>query len=170
MSPVTYILLIGGSILLAAIGYVLWSLHASVKRLNDSFGKLGYIAREDAKKYFNDASVKAVDLYSQFYEQNQALLKKVMTEALEKSGFIMEDSIAKAQSEASQKIAEAHEVATQIKRAAEKDAEKQVKESISRATRAIEWALEQYVKEEFDIQRHEEVINKLLEVYIDERE
>ena len=170
MNLESYLIPVLGIVALLFIGlaFFMYRVYHSVKDLHNSFAKLGYITREDAKKYFDEASSKAVEMYSRFYQQNQNMLEEGVRKVLSESGYIMGDSIAKAQKEASEIVLKAHHDARAILEDAKHGAKKQTEQSLDYAVGAIDWSLSQYLKEDFKLAEHERIIKKMLEVYLDE--
>lgn len=156
-------------IVLIGLGTVLFILHRSVAHLNASFAKLGYITREDAKKYFGDAADKVVDMNASFTQQYQDMIEKAVKQALKETGQVMEGSIQKAQQDAAAVILKAQQDAQAILQSKQKEAERYFDRMIGNSVEAIQWTLEQYAREHFDVSEHEAIINKLLEVYLNER-
>lgn len=140
-----------------------------IRRLNASFAKLGYVTREDAKKYFGDAADKVVDMNSNFSQQYQEMIDSGVRKVLSESGEVMAGSLAQAQQEAGAVILKAQEDARQIMSATKADAEVYYNKALNEAVDAVEWTMEQYVKSHMDVKEHEEVIKRLLETYINER-
>lgn len=141
----------------------------TMKDLDNSFAKLGYLAREDAKKYFGDAADKVVDMNSSFYQQYQKMIEDGVRTVLAQSGEVMEGSLKKAQAEAGQITVKAQADAQGILQTAREDSRRYFDQAVSEAVDAIEWAMEQYIKDHVDVRQHEEIITKLIEAYINER-
>lgn len=162
------LIVIVGIILL--IMFVLLSLQfVMIRRLNDSFAKLGYVTREDAKKYFGDASEKVVEMNSSFYNQYQEMIDAGVRKVLSESGHVMAGSIAKAQQEAGQVLLKAQEDARHIVDSAKTDSQQYYHRALSESIDTIAWALERYVNDSLDVKKHEEIVMKLLEAYVNER-
>jgi hypothetical protein len=139
------------------------------KKIYASFAKLGYVVREDAKKYFDDAATKIVDTNSQFHGQYKQIVEEGTKSALASSGATMQEAIDKAQHEASQIILKAQTDAYNIVMASKNEARKEYQQSLDHSVDAIRWTMEQYVKQEFTIDDHQHIIRKLLETYVNER-
>lgn len=171
MSAETPILIIGAVLVVGLIATAIGVLVVAkmVNRLNSSFAKLGFVAREDAKKYFGDAAEKVVDMNSSFYQQYQSMIDEGVRKVLAESGNVMADSLAKAEQQAGSVILKAQENAQQILASTEQDAAAYYDRALSRSVDAMEWTLEQYMGEHLDITKHEEVIERLLEAYVNER-
>ena len=167
----SFILLIVGSsigfiIIIGAIVYLL----VLIRNIQSTFGKLGYIVREDAKKYFDDAANKLIETNEEFHEQYKSIVIVGTRAALRDSGKIMEVAIADAQKEASRIIIEAQKSAQNIDSASKKNSQKYFQLSIDNSVQAIGWTMEQYIGETFSKEDHEQVIRKLMESYINERQ
>lgn len=169
ISPPLLVLCGCAALFVIGIVFVLVKLYLTTSELNKSFAKLGYVTREDAKKYFGDAAEKVVDMNSSFYQQYQRIIEDGVRKALSESGTVMEESIAKAQHDAGTIVVHAQANAQQILATAKQDSEQYYDRAVSEAASAMEWALEQYLKEHFDVHQHEQIIDKLLEAYINER-
>jgi F0F1-type ATP synthase membrane subunit b/b' len=136
--------------------------------MNDSFAKIGYIAREDTKKYFDESSARAVEIFAQSSEENKRIVSETMSLVLQDSLRMVKETVASAEKEASGIIAKANEESENIKKEAKVDSERYFNSLISEATQAVDWAMEQYIKQEFTYKNHEDLINSLIEVYINE--
>ncbi|HMR73050.1 MAG TPA: hypothetical protein PKD68_03530 [Candidatus Saccharibacteria bacterium] len=140
-----------------------------VHRLNTRFAKLGYVAREDAKKYFGDAAEKVVDMNSGFYEQYQTVIDSSVRKVLSDSGTIMAQTLGDAERRAGEVILKAQEDAKQITASAQAETEEYYERALSRSVDAIEWALEQYIHDSLDVRQHEDIVKNLVDTYVNER-
>lgn len=138
------------------------------KRLHNSFGKLGFVVREDAKKYFEDAAIKIVDTNQKFREEYRQIVKEGTTGALQDSGVAMEKALSDAHNEAGQIILQARQNAQAIVASARTQAIKQYHDSINQSIEAMDWTLTQFVDSSVSAAQHREIIEKLLKKYIDE--
>lgn len=138
------------------------------KKIYASFAKLGYVVREDAKKYFDDASTKLVDTNTQFHGQYKQIVEEGTKSALADSGQVMQQAISSAQREAATIILKAQNDAYNIITSSKNEARKEYQQSLDRSVDAIRWTLDQYVKQDFTIEDHQQIIKKLLESYINE--
>lgn len=143
-------------------------LYLMVGNLNTSISKLGYVIREDAKKYFDEAAGKLIETNEQFSELYTKIVKEGTTLALNEAGSTMERSLEKSHRAASQIILKAREDSQQILKAAQADAEQHSTHVFEQSSVTIQWVLEQYVKETFSVDQHTDIINKLLDEYINE--
>lgn len=157
------------SIALVIIIIIIIIILRMMHRLNSSFAKLGYVTREDAKKYFGDAADKVTDMNSTFYQQNQEMIDSGVRKVLEESGQVMAGSIAQAQQQAGNVILKAQEDARQIIASTKTEAQQYYTKALGESVDAMEWALEQYMKDNLNIKQHEDIITRLLETYINER-
>lgn len=143
-------------------------LYFMVNGLSVSISKLGYVIREDAKKYFDEAADKLIETNEQFSELYTKIVKDGTESALTEVGSSMERNLEKSHREAGLIILEAREDAQQIIKAAQTDTEVHTARMIEQSSATIQWVLEQYVKETFSVDQHTEIINKLLDEYINE--
>lgn len=169
MNPTVAIIIAAATGLVCLLGLVLYILVA-VRRLQLSFGKLGYMVREDAKKYFDDASGKLIDTNQEFKEQYKQIITEGTKAALVDSGKTMELAIAEAQKEASRVLLEAQTNAQRIIAASREQSKKYFYRALNDSVQAIDWTMEQYIGDNFRQSDHEEIIKKLLEAYIRERQ
>ncbi len=139
-----------------------------VRRLNASFAKLGYVIREDAKKYFDDAAGKIVDTNERFQSSYTQIVHDGTASALADSSLVMEKTLAAAHEDAGKVIQAARDDAQRITLAARQNADAHVQQELNRSADTIEWVMEQYVDQTFDRVHHEEIIHKLLDEYINE--
>lgn len=161
---------VGGIILL--LGLVLLVLMAVVykalKNLEGSFAKIGYVAREDTKHYFEESAEKALEVSRIAIDENKKQIEDTMKQALADSGNILRDTLAQAEKQAGEIILQAHRDADNIKKQATQDADKYFKLLIDQSAEAIDWALAQFVKEEMSVKDHEELIGKLVNSYLND--
>lgn len=144
-------------------------LYLLVSKLNTSFAKLGYIIREDAKKYFDSASNKIIDTNQQFQSFYTQIVHDGTAKALNEAGDTLESTLAKAQQEAGDIIMRSREDARRIIEAATQEANKQSEYVFNNSADTIRWVMEQYIGKEYSIDQHRDLIMKLLDEYINER-
>ena len=166
--PISFPVIIGliGLLLLIILLVVLLKL---VMNLNASFAKLGYVAREDAKKYFGDAAEKVTDMNSTFYTQYQEMIDAGVRKVLAESGQVMSESFSKAEKQAADIVLTAQQEARQIIESTQKDSNEYYKRALAESVDAMKWALEQYLNDHLDIRRQEDIVKSLIEAYVDER-
>lgn len=140
-----------------------------VRSLNGSFAKLSYFTREDAKKYFDTAADKAVGMNEEFLEQNQHIVEAGMKQVIIDTGTVMEKSIADAQAEAADIVLKARQDADRIIQEAKEHSSQYYVQALDRSVAAMEWAMEQYIKQHVSLQEHEQIINTLIKEYLDEQ-
>ena len=162
---VFFSILVGLIILL--FGFVV-RLFFLVRNINHSFAKLGFIVREDAKKYFDDAAEKIVDTNKQLQTLYEEAVKTGTKRVLDESGTIMEKSIADAQTTAGQVVVRAQSDAQNILSEAKKQANAEYDLALQRAVDTINWTMQQYLKEQFDTREHEDLIARIVESYSNE--
>lgn len=139
-----------------------------IKRLNASFAKLGYLVREDAKKYFDDAADKIVDTNEQFQKMYQKIVEDGTRTVLAESSTITEKVAANAHAQANQIILSARNDAFQILQAARGEAEAYSEKTMQQTGDAIGWVMSQYLESEFSVADHESLIEKQVKMYINE--
>ncbi len=144
-------------------------LYVLVHRLNSSFAKLGFIIREDAKKYFDEAAGKILDTNQQFQDFYSQIVHDGTKKALSEVGDTLESTLAKAQQQAGDIILQSREDARRIVQAATVESEKQSQRAFDSSTDTIGWVMEQYIKKEYSVKQHTDVIEQLLEEYINDR-
>lgn len=163
---------LGAIALLAAIVLLLlffairmWIL---LRHLSNSFGKLGFVVREDAKKYFDDAADKIVDTNEQFRQSYQKIVEDGTRAVLAESSKVTEKVMIDAHSQANQIILAARSDSQQILQAAQKEAEEFAEKTLHQTGDAIEWVMSQYLNEVYTVAQHEELIEKQIKMYINE--
>jgi F0F1-type ATP synthase membrane subunit b/b' len=139
-----------------------------VKNIDHSFAKLGFIVREDAKKYFDDAALKIVDTNKELQTMYQEAVETGTKRVLNDSGSIMEKTIADAQANAGQIIVRAQTDAQNILSEAQKQANNEYDLALQRAVDTINWTMQQYLHEEFDARKHEDLIKRIITSYSNE--
>jgi vacuolar-type H+-ATPase subunit E/Vma4 len=160
--------IIVGAVAITALLLLVLRVWILTKRLHGSFGKLGYMVREDAKKYFDDAAIKIVDTNDKFRAEYMQIVEEGTQNALKDSGAVMEKAISDAQKEAGEIILQARQNANQIVASAKTQSTKHYYDSLNRSIEAMDWTLAQYVDTKFSVAQHREVIEKLLNKYLDE--
>lgn len=146
------------------------SLFVMVRKLIASFAKLGFLMREDAKKYFDSAASKIIDTNQSFQHMFQQVVEDGTKDALTDASQIMQTIISKGHQEAGQAVLKAQTEAVNIVSSAHKEAEEYKKQIMNQAIEAIRWTLEEYTKESFTQDQHEAAIRKLLEGYLHEQQ
>lgn len=143
-------------------------LYSMVKELSASFSKLGFLVREDAKKYFDEASAKVVDTNLQMRESYVDIVEEATKGALSQTAHTIEGSIVSAQQEANQIILRARDDARRINIEARKMAVDEMSRSLVYAADTIAWVMERYVRETFSVGQHKRLIDKLVDEYLNE--
>lgn len=143
-------------------------LHKSLKKISESFGKIGYLAREDTKRYFKESSEKATEIFASSAEKNKEIISETMQKVLNDSAGVVKDVISSAEKDAAKIINEARREAENIKREAEEESNKYFDRIISDAVQAVDWSVEQFVKNNYTVKEHEEIIMRLISIYVDE--
>ena len=150
------------------VGVLIVRLYIMVRHLNMSFAKLGYVIREDAKKYFDDAAGKIVETNEQFQSSYTQIVRDGTMSALADSSSVMEKTLADAHQSAGTVVLKAREDAQRIIAAAHDEAAVHVEHELNRSADTIQWVMSQYVEQTFDRTLHEEIIKKLLDEYVNE--
>lgn len=153
---------------MVALIVVLGRLFHNLNTLNASFAKLGYLAREDVKRYFDEASDQAVDMYRRSAAENQRIVEASMQRVLAQSGQTMRTTLVQAERDAAGIILKANQDARNIVADAQRSSQTYLDQLVDRATEAIEWSMEQYLKEQFSLEQHEDMVKHLITVYLDE--
>lgn len=139
-----------------------------VRHLNSSFAKLGFLVREDAKKYFDDAADKIVDTNEQFQQTYKKIVEDGTRAVLAESSTITERVLIDAHGQANKIVLTARTDAQQILQAAQKDAGLHAQRTLQQTGDAIGWVMSQYLGEVYTVAEHEELIEKLVKMYVDE--
>lgn len=155
--------------LVIGLGVALIGVRSSLKKLHASFAKLGYANREDAKKYFEEASQRVAEMNESYYAQQQKMIEEGVRKVLSESSLVVEETILKAQKDAGEILIRAQQEGEQIRASTQKDAQRYYDQAVEDAVDTLEWTLEQYLMSHMDLQQHEDVIMKLVRTYIDER-
>lgn len=144
-------------------------LYFMVNKLNTSFAKLGYVVREDAKKYFDSAAGKIVDTNQQFQAYYAQIVHEGTSAALADAGNTLMGTLASAQKEAGDIVLQSREDARRILETAKQEAKINSDEALGRTAETIQWVMEQYIGKEYSIDDHKDIVIKLLDEYINER-
>jgi vacuolar-type H+-ATPase subunit H len=143
-------------------------LHKNLKKISESFGKIGYLAREDTKRYFKESSDKAIEVFAGAAEKNKEIIGQTMQKVLIDSASVVKESISSAEREASLIITEARKEAVNIKKEAEEESNKYFDKIISDAVQAVDWSVEQFIKDNYSVKEHEDIVRRLINIYVDE--
>jgi F0F1-type ATP synthase membrane subunit b/b' len=168
-NPLTLAAIVAAVLLVAGTAFTLYRVQRGLARLHASFAKLGYANREDAKKYFEEASQKVADMNTSYYMQQQKMIEEGVRKVLSESSLIIEETLLKAQKDAGDIIIKAQQEGEQIRTSTKKDAQRYYDQAIEDAVDTLEWTLEQYLMGHMDVRQHEDVITKLVDTYINER-
>lgn len=136
-----------------------------LRTLSDSIAKLGYVIREDAKKYFDDASHSVVETNAEFKELYEQIIKNGTKKALDEAAVAMERALSKAQSDAGQTVAAARDESANIVKQAKSEAESIKNQALEQSSSTIKWVLEQYVSQKLNVEQHEALIKKMVDQY-----
>lgn len=139
-----------------------------VGKIDSSLAKLGFVIREDAKKYFDDAAHSIVETNEKFQDTYVSIVKDGTKSALSDAGAVMEGSIAKAQQDAGEVILGAREEARRIVEAAKTEAGSYKQQALNESTATIQWVIEQYAGQTMSVEEHETIIKNLIDQYINE--
>jgi cell division septum initiation protein DivIVA len=164
-SGVVTVLIIGAiSLIFGLIIYLI----VMMRRMNASFAKLGYLIREDAKKYFDEAADKIVDTNQQFQTTYTNIVHKGTQSALQDVSSVMKDAVVSAQQDAGSIIIEARKQAQDILIAAQGEAKEYKQRALEQSAQTLEWVIGQYVGKTYTDEQHIELIRSLLQEYISE--
>lgn len=167
MSGTLFVALVTAVVVLGLLALSI-RLYLMVQELNASFSKLGFIIREDAKKYFDEASTKIVDTNLEFRADYVDIVQEGTKGALSQTAHNIEGSIVAAQQEANNIILRARDDARRINVEARKMAVDEMSKSLENAADTLAWVMEQYVHETFTLDQHKHLINRLVNEYINE--
>jgi F0F1-type ATP synthase membrane subunit b/b' len=152
------------SVLLGLILYLI----VMMRRLNASFAKLGFLVREDAKKYFDEAADKIVDTNKQFQDTYVEIVHKGTQTALQDVSNVMRTAVVKAQQDAGSIIIEARKQAQDIIVGAQHESAEYKQKALEQSAQTIEWVVGQYIGKTYTDQQHIDLIRSLLLEYINE--
>lgn len=152
------------------VGLLLFMLRlvAQLRQLSSAFAKLGFVLREDAKMYFEEASERLLDTNAEFKRSYMKIVEDGTKGALSQAAYTVEGSIVAAQQEANKIILQARDDARRINIEAKRMAVDEMSRTLDNAADTISWVMERYVGETFTLDQHRYVIEKLLEEYLHE--
>ena len=139
-----------------------------VGKIDSSIAKLGYVIREDAKKYFDDAAHSIVETNEQFQDKYVTIVKDGTKSALTDASVVMEGTLAKAQQDAGAVILQAREEARRIVESAKTEAGSYKEQALNQSTATIQWVIEQYAGQAMSVEQHETLIKNLIDQYTNE--
>ena len=139
-----------------------------MSKLNSSTAKLGYVIREDAKKYFDEAAHSILDTNEQFQDKYVKIVSDGTKSALSEASIVMEGTLAKAQQDAGKVILEARDQARRIVEAGQAESASYRQRALDQSTATIQWVIEQYAGRTFDAQQHAALIKTLVDQYTNE--
>ena len=155
-------------VILVALLIVVLRLYFIIHQINSSFAKLGYVLREDAKKYFDETAEKLVSTNDQLQESYTKIVHDGTMSALSEASQAIEKTLVVAHKDAGDVILQAREEAQRIVSESRSEADMQLNQALSRSSDAIQWVMGQYVGQTFTSYQHEVIITKLLDEYINE--
>lgn len=161
------VILVAGLIALAILISII-RLFYMVHHIDASIAKLGFVIREDAKKYFDEASDKIVDTNQKFQQSYTKIVHDGTMSALADASTVMEKTLSHAQQEAGSVIIKAREDAQNIIAEAHTETTNYTNLALGRSAETIQWVIEQYTKETMSVDQHQDLIKKLLDEYINE--
>ena len=147
---------------------VVLRLYFMIHQINSSFAKLGYVLREDAKKYFDETAEKLVSTNAQLQESYTKIVHDGTMSALSEASQAIEKTLVVAHKDAGDVVLRAREEAQRIVSESRSEADVQLNQALSRSSDAIQWVMGQYVGQTFTSYQHEVIITKLLDEYINE--
>ena len=162
--PIVILIVLIGVLIILAI-----YLYRAFRAVQDSFNKIGHIAREDTKRYFEEVADSAKQVYAKSLEENKAVLTESMDRVIGNSTAKMKEVISVAEKEAAEIILAAHRDSESIKNDAKAQGEKYLLQVQDEAIKVIDWAMSQFIKDNYSIAEHENIIKKLITSYFDER-
>jgi len=167
---ITYIYIAGMLISLLWLVLIIFvlRLNSNLRKINESFNKIGFIAREDTKKYFDESSQKATDIFQESADANKVIIEETMSKVLKDSSSLIRETISEAEKDASEILTQARFESLNVKRAAQQDANKKFDNLVDSSVQAVDWAMEQFIKEKYSYKEHEEIIKKLIDIYVNE--
>lgn len=168
MSTAAFVLLAFCTLAVVVLATVTLKLYVMLNDLSASFSKLGFVVREDAKRYFEEAADRIVDTNLQFRESYVDIVEEATARVTSEAGQSMEGAIVAAQREANQIILRARDDARRINVEARKMAVEEMSRSLENAADTIAWVMERYAQETFTVDQHKELIDRLVNEYINE--
>jgi cell division septum initiation protein DivIVA len=143
-------------------------LYRQIHNLERSFAKLAFVTRQDLQQYFEEAASKVLETQSASTEANRKSIEEAIQSVVDRSSQVVQQRLAQAESEAAAIVLRAHQERQQILDDARKESRQYLMRLTDYSAEAIEWGLEQLVKEKIDISGHEELVKSLVSVYLDE--
>lgn len=140
-----------------------------IRSMQGQLAKFAFLVREDTKKFFEEAGQQAVTLSKVTLEQSAEDLKKTLDQVSDEAIEKISKTVHQAEEEAATLRVQSKEEAQRIIAAAQKEAEAQVYSSSKRAATAVEWAMEQWVRETFSVKQHSALIERLVVTYLNDR-
>ncbi|HUD21058.1 MAG TPA: hypothetical protein VMQ44_03275 [Candidatus Saccharimonadales bacterium] len=164
------VIAIFGLILAVAVIILILRLILLYKRLDNSFSKIGYVIREDAKKFFTDAEEKHLELQKNYLSSNKETVKAAVEEILEEQKKQTSQAYLEAQKLTEKMLGEAREKADRIVSLAETESQNISQRTMEKSAYVIESVLAEFVKESFTAKDHDKVIKRILaDITKDER-
>ena len=161
--------LVGGAVCVAVTLLVLViRLYVMLHHLDTSIAKLGYVIREDAKKYFDDAAAKIVDTDVQFQTMYTKIVHEGTAQALTDVSDSVEKAITSANTEANNIIMQAHKEAQNIMTSAQGEVAAQSDRALGESAATIAYVMEQYSGQTMNLDEHQALIKRLLDEYVSE--
>lgn len=131
-----------------------------------SLAKLGFVIREDAKKYFDEAAQSILETNNKFEERYVAVVEKGTSLAISNAGDSMERAISTAQREANTVILAAREESQRIIEQAKLESARHREIALDQSASTIQWVLGQYMDNVITTSQHEEIIKSMVDQYL----
>lgn len=155
-----------GSIIILFICVI--KLLLAVGKINTSIAKLGFVIREDAKKYFDDAAQSIVDTNEKFQDKYTLIVQDGTKSALKDTNLIAEEVLSKAHHDAGDIILQAREESRRIIEEAKNESVIYQQRALDQSTATIQWVIEQFAGKTIEVEQHEALIRVLVDQYINE--
>jgi hypothetical protein len=166
MTPEVIIIIILTIITLTMSGFLL-RLTSLYKKLSDSFHKLGFLIREDAKSYFEKESEEEKEISRDIVESNMHVVKRAIAEVIAEERDKLNLDLENANQHSQKIILEAKAEAKDIKDQAASEGREIVSRSRENAVNILEKTMKDFQINTLDIKDHEQMIEKLLDKYFE---
>jgi len=148
---------IGIYVLLTLLVGVVLRLLILHQRQSAQLNKIGFVLREDTKKYLDTIAAVAKSTQEQFAEGNRELIKKAIDDVINVQGDLIAGNMAKADERIDQMMKQASMEAEQIVKQANTEKERIVDKLMSQSVYIMEKSIGAYIQDHFTLEQQQDV-------------
>ena len=147
--------IIGGVLLLCLI--LIIRLFVLFSKNNQGITKIGYVMREDSRKYFEAIEIVAKSIQERYAKGNRDLIQEAIQEVMNKQGEVVADNIARASAKGDAIIQRANQEAKMIISEAQTEKEKVLDRIMSQSTYIMEKSISNFIQDNFTVEQQQDI-------------